>query len=288
MVGAARPFVNVAVGRGAPSRVSFDTMRIIRFISEGQVRYGRQIDEKTAEVLEGDVFASSWTTGEVVPIDKLLAPIVPTDILCIGLNYRKHAQESGGVVPRHPMLFIKASNALNNPGDPIPVPRLSSQIDYEAELAVVIGKTARDVSRDTALSYVLGYTIANDVSARDWQRDKELGGGQFARGKSFDGFCPLGPVIVTVDDIPDPNALTIKTILNGQTIQDSTTADMIFDVPALIASLSSTMTLRPGAVILTGTPHGVGMARTPPLWLKAGDSVVIEIEKLGRLENSVV
>ena len=174
------------------------------------------------------------------------------------------------------MLFIKASNTLNNPLDPIPMPRLTKEVDYECELAVVIGKTAKDVSRDRALDYVFGYTAANDVSARDWQRDKFLGGGQFARGKSFDGFCPLGPWIVTKDEIPNPNALRIKTILNGQTMQDHTTGDMIFDVPALIESLSSTMTLRAGSVILTGTPHGVGFARTPPVWLKPGDTVAVE------------
>src|SRR5207237_6092076 len=142
---------------------------------------------------------------------------------------------------------------LNNPLDPILIPKRSSMIDYECELAVVIGRTAKDVSRAAALDYVFGYTIANDVSARDWQRDKALGGGQFARGKSFDTFCPLGPAIVTRDEIRNPNALRIKTILNGQVMQDNTTGDMIFDVPALIESLSSTMTLRAGSVILAGT-----------------------------------
>ena len=221
------------------------------------------------------------------PVDKLLAPIVPTDILCIGLNYREHAAESGSPVPRVPMLFIKSSNTLNNPGDPILIPRLSSQVDYEAELAVVIGKAAKNVTRERALDYVFGYTCANDVSARDWQRDKNLGGGQFARGKSFDGFCPLGPCIVTKDEIPNPNALSIRCTLNGQVMQDHTTADMIFDVSALIESLSSTLTLRPGSIILTGTPQGVGFARTPPVWLKAGDAVAVELEKIGRLENPV-
>ena len=171
--------------------------------------------------------------------------------------------------------------------DLIPMPRRSDQIDYEGELAVVIGRSARNVSREAALDYVLGYTIANDVTARDWQRDRSLGGGQFARGKSFDGFCPLGPCLVTRDEIVNPNALRLKTILNGRTMQDNTTADMIFDVPALIESLSSTMTLRPGAVLLTGTPQGVGMARTPPVWLRTGDTIAVEIEKIGRLENPV-
>ncbi len=144
-----------------------------------------------------------------------------------------------------------------------------------------------DVPRKLALDYVFGYTIANDVSARDWQREKSLGGGQFARGKSFDGFCPLGPCIVTADEIPDPNALHLQTLVNGQVMQDHTTGDMIFDVPALIESLSSTMTLRAGSIILTGTPQGVGFARTPPVWLRPGDLCIVEIEKIGRLENPV-
>jgi 2-keto-4-pentenoate hydratase/2-oxohepta-3-ene-1,7-dioic acid hydratase in catechol pathway len=143
------------------------------------------------------------------------------------------------------------------------------------------------VSRERAMEYVLGYTCANDVSARDWQREKRLGGGQFARGKSFDGFCPLGPQIVTADEIANPNNLQLRTYVNGKVMQDNTTADMIFDIPTVISSLSETMTLREGAVILTGTPQGVGFARTPPVWLKSGDTVVVEIERVGRLENPV-
>ena len=258
-------------------------MRIARFISGGKIHTGKMIDDKSALRIEGDLFGSHRVTDQRLSIDKLLAPIVPTDILCIGLNYREHAKESNSEIPKNPMLFIKASNTLNNPGDPIPMPRLTKEVDYECELAIVIGKTAKDVSRDRAHDDVFGYTAANDVSARDWQREKSLGGGQFARGKSFDGFCPLGPWIVTRDEIPNPNALRIKTILNGQTMQDHTTGDMIFDVPTLIESLSSTMTLRPGAVILTGTPQGVGFARKPPVWMKSGDKVIVELEKIGRL-----
>jgi 2-keto-4-pentenoate hydratase/2-oxohepta-3-ene-1,7-dioic acid hydratase in catechol pathway len=263
-------------------------MRIVRFLCGGRQYLGRQIDANSALVIEGDLFGSHRVTDRRLQIEKLLAPLVPTDILCIGLNYREHARESGAAMPENPVLFIKSGNTLNNPGDPIPLPRLSSQVDYECELAVIIGRTARNVSRDDALKHVFGYTAANDVSARDWQREKALGGGQWARGKSFDGFCPLGPCIVTADEIPNPNALRIRTLLNGQVMQDHTTADMIFDVPALIQSLSSTMTLRPGAVILTGTPQGVGFARTPPVFLKPGDAVVVELEKIGRLENPVV
>jgi 2-keto-4-pentenoate hydratase/2-oxohepta-3-ene-1,7-dioic acid hydratase in catechol pathway len=265
-------------------------MRIVRFLSDGKEYLGREIDRHHAYRLEGSLLDAPQglkVLDQKLRIDKLLAPLVPTDILCIGLNYREHAAESKSEVPANPMLFIKSGNTLNNPFDPIPVPRRSDQIDYEGELAVVIGKSAKNVPRDKALEYVLGYAIANDVTARDWQRDKSLGGGQFARGKSFDGFCPLGPCLVTRDEIAAPNALRLKTTLNGQIMQDNTTADMIFDVPALIESLSSTMTLRPGAVLLTGTPQGVGMARTPPVWLKAGDAITVEIEKIGRLENPV-
>ena len=265
-------------------------MKIIRFQSAGQIHLGQAFDDSftSARKIEGELLSTWRVTDKSLKVEKLLAPIVPTDILCIGLNYREHAKESGSQIPENPMLFIKSGNTLANPLDPILIPRRSSQIDYECELAVVIGpRAAKHVSREKALEYVLGYTAANDVSSRDWQREKNLGGGQFARGKSFDTFCPLGPCLVTRDEIPNPNALRIKTILNGQVMQDHTTADMIFDVPALIESLSSTMTLRPGAIILTGTPQGVGFARTPPVWMKAGDRCVIEIEKIGRLESPV-
>jgi 2-keto-4-pentenoate hydratase/2-oxohepta-3-ene-1,7-dioic acid hydratase in catechol pathway len=263
-------------------------MRILRFITNGVTHLGQDLHDGFALEIQGDLFGPHKVTDRRLKVEKLLAPLIPTDILCIGLNYRRHAAESKSEIPARPMLFIKASNTLNNPFDPIPIPRLSSMIDYEGELAVVIGKTAKHVSRADALNYVLGYTAANDVSSRDWQRDKSLGGGQFARGKSFDGFCPLGPALVTADEITAPNALQLKTILNGQTMQDASTSDMIFDVPTIIESLSSTMTLRPGTVILTGTPHGVGMGRTPPVFLKAGDKVVVEIEKVGQLESPVI
>jgi 2-keto-4-pentenoate hydratase/2-oxohepta-3-ene-1,7-dioic acid hydratase in catechol pathway len=262
-------------------------MRIIRFLSDGQVCRGQPVDDRSARRIDGDVPGDFSVTDDILRIDKLLAPIVPTDILCIGLNYREHAREGGSAIPEIPMLFIKASNTLNNPLDPIRIPRRSTMIDYEAELAVVIGKDASHVSRERAIDHVFGYTCANDVSARDWQREVKLGGGQFARGKSFDGFCPLGPCIVTKDEIPNPNDLRIKCMLNGKIMQDHTTADMIFDVPALIESLSSTLTLRRGSIFLTGTPQGVGFARKPPVWLKPGDTVVVELDGIGRLENPV-
>jgi 2-keto-4-pentenoate hydratase/2-oxohepta-3-ene-1,7-dioic acid hydratase in catechol pathway len=167
----------------------------------------------------------------------------------------------------------------------IPAALRSDEVDYECELAVVIGKACKNVKRDSALDHVFGYTCANDVSARDWQIKR--GGGQWSRGKFFDTFCPLGPCLVTADEIPDPNALAIKTVVSGETLQDWNTNDMIFDVPALIEFLSGSTTLLPGTVILTGTPHGVGMAAKPPRWLKPGDSVTIEIEKIGALTNPV-
>ncbi|HYD83886.1 MAG TPA: fumarylacetoacetate hydrolase family protein, partial [Opitutus sp.] len=203
-------------------------------------------------------------------------------------NYRKHAAESGNDAPARPVLFIKATSSVQNPDDPIelPVKLASTRVDYECELAIVIGKRCKNVPRAEALDYVLGYTCANDVSARDWQRD--LGGGQWCQAKSFDTFCPLGPVLVTKDQIPNPNDLRIRTILNGETLQDWNTNDMVFDVPALIEFLSSSKTLLPGTVILTGTPHGVGFARQPPVWLKSGDTVSIDIEHIGTLTNPVI
>jgi 2-keto-4-pentenoate hydratase/2-oxohepta-3-ene-1,7-dioic acid hydratase in catechol pathway len=183
---------------------------------------------------------------------------------------------------------MKPTSALAHPGDPIRLPACQNdeEVDYECELAVMIGKAARDVSEAEALDYVLGYTCGHDVSARHWQL--QFGGGQWIRGKSFDTFCPLGPTLVTTDEIPDPQTLSIKTLLNGQTMQDHTTGDMIFSVGQLIHFLSQDTTLLPGTAILTGTPQGVGFARKPPVWLKPGDEVVIEIEKIGRLVNPVV
>jgi 2-keto-4-pentenoate hydratase/2-oxohepta-3-ene-1,7-dioic acid hydratase in catechol pathway len=186
------------------------------------------------------------------------------------------------------VLFFKNPASVQHPGAPIVLPRWlrSSKVDYECELAVVIGRAARNVPREHALDYVLGYTCANDVSARDWQ--KEGGGGQWCRGKSFDTFCPLGPCLVTRDELANPNALRISTRIGDEVLQDSNTADMIFDVPTLIEFLSGSTTLLPGTVIITGTPQGVGMARNPPRWLKGGDDVTVEIEGIGQLTNPVV
>lgn len=264
-------------------------MKIIRFSdSSGAVHFGALQANGNALKIRGDIFNSPEITNEEVAVGKLLAPLQPTSILCIGLNYRQHAAESGAPVPELPILFVKGNNTVQNPNDPIEIPtRLAShEVDYECELAVVIGRACKNVSREDALKYVLGYTCANDVSARDWQIRK--GGGQWCRGKFFDTFAPLGPCIVTTDEITNPNTLGIRTILNGDTVQDWNTNDMIFDVPSLIEFLSGSTTLLPGTVILTGTPQGVGMASKPPRWLKEGDSVTIEIDHIGKLTNPVI
>jgi 2-keto-4-pentenoate hydratase/2-oxohepta-3-ene-1,7-dioic acid hydratase in catechol pathway len=276
-------------------------MRIIRFIDkEGKTRLaddvdglvyldGDQVGNGRVVLLEGDIYGQLTLAGEVNTdtIAKLLAPVQPANIFCIGLNYREHAIESGADIPELPVVFMKPTSTLSHPSDPILLPKVQhgSETDYECELAVVIGKAARDVSEEDALDYVLGYTCGHDVSARKWQ--KNAGGGQWIRGKGFDTFCPLGPALMTADTIPDPQALRISTRLNQQTMQDHTTGDMIFTVRQIIAYLSQDTTLMPGTVILTGTPQGVGFARDPEVWLKAGDETVIEVEKIGRLINPV-
>jgi 2-keto-4-pentenoate hydratase/2-oxohepta-3-ene-1,7-dioic acid hydratase in catechol pathway len=263
-------------------------MKIIRYLDQaGEIHFGFQKTDGSVERLDGNIYKETTPTGEIAQVAKLLAPIVPTSILCIGLNYKHHAAESGMKSPELPILFVKGINTLQNPADPILIPTVlpSEEVDYECELAVVIGKACKNIQRKNALEYVLGYTCANDVSARDWQIKK--GGGQWCRGKFFDTFCPLGPCLVTTDEITDPNTLGIRTILNGKAVQDWNTNDMIFDIPTLIEFLSGSTTLLPGTVILTGTPHGVGMAAKPPRWLKPGDVVTIEIQKIGALTNSV-
>jgi 2-keto-4-pentenoate hydratase/2-oxohepta-3-ene-1,7-dioic acid hydratase in catechol pathway len=264
-------------------------MRIVRYLdNKGLTHYGSEQGDGSIRRIDGDIFGSFTVTSEGAQVRKRLAPVEPTGILAIGLNYRHHAEETHAKIPEYPVLFMKSASAVQNPGDPIEIPThlASSEVDYECELAVVIGKTCKNVTRERALDYVLGYTCANDVSARDWQI--RMGGSQWCRGKTFDTFAPLGPCLVTRDEIPNPNNLHIATILNGERMQDWTTSDMIFDVPRLIEFLSGSTTLVAGTVIMTGTPQGVGMARKPPRWLAAGDVVTVEIESIGRLTNPVV
>lgn len=263
-------------------------MKIIRYIDSNQcVYFGDASSAAAVEELSGGLFTGLRRTGRSSVPQKILAPLEPTAILGVGLNYRRHAAESGASILEFPVLFAKGLNTVQHPGESILIPTTlrSDEVDYECELAVIIGRECKNVKRAAALDYVLGYTCANDVSARDWQLKK--GGGQWTRGKFFDTFCPLGPCLVTTDEISNPNALRIRTHLNGQTVQDWNTNDMIFDVPTLIEFLSASTTLLPGTVILTGTPHGVGMAAQPPRWLRPGDIVTIEIEKIGCLANPV-
>jgi 2-keto-4-pentenoate hydratase/2-oxohepta-3-ene-1,7-dioic acid hydratase in catechol pathway len=237
-----------------------------------------------ARVIAGDLFGAFRVTKKTVEVARLLAPVSPVNVIGIGLNYRRHAEESGFAVPEEPLVFAKLTTSVTGPRDPIVLPvDAPEEVDYEAELAIVIGKTARHVSEAAALECVLGYTCANDVSARDCQirRDK-----QWTRAKGFDTFCPLGPCLV-IDPTMDPNALRIRSRLNERVMQDSSTADMIFSVRKLISYLSRQFTLLPGTVILTGTPEGVGFAREPAVYLRAGDTIEVEIEGIGRLVNRV-
>jgi len=233
--------------------------------------------------------ATGSPSSKEVPVSKLLSPLTPTAILCIGLNYQKHAAESNLPAPANPVVFSKYLASVQDPFGPIVIPKICREppeVDYECELAVVIGKRAKNVPAAKALEYVLGYTCANDVSSRLWQLQR--GGSQWSFSKGFDTFCPLGPMLVSTSVIPNPNKLKIRSILNGKVVQDSNTADMIFHVPQIIEFLSQSTTLLPGTVILTGTPEGVGMARKPPLWLKPGDKITIDIEQIGQLTNHVV
>jgi 2-keto-4-pentenoate hydratase/2-oxohepta-3-ene-1,7-dioic acid hydratase in catechol pathway len=264
-------------------------MKIIRYKdSADRIDYAWLKPNGTAIKITGELFGQYQITEEKAEVKQLVAPLLPTAIFCIGLNYRKHAEESGAPIPEFPVVFMKNPATVQHSGGAIEIPMhlRSTQVDYECELAVIIGKRCRNVSRKNALNYIFGYTAANDISARDWQ--SKWGGGQWCRGKTFDTFAPLGPAIVTAGEIVNPNALRIRTILNGEVMQDSNTADMIFDVPRIIEFLSGSTTLLPGTVILTGTPSGIGAARKPQRFLQPGDEISVDIEKIGVLTNPVV
>jgi len=283
------------VVRGVSQKASAAPItRIIRFEGDdGNIYHGEEPDAgQPAVVLSGNLFDGSLArTSEQRAVQKLLPPLVPTNIFCIGLNYMRHYEESakkrGIPLPSFPVVFMKPSSALNGPGDIIlPNIEKGEQLDWEAELTIVIGRKCKDVTREEALDYVLGYTVGNDVTCRHWQ--KNAGAGQWIKGKSFDSFCPLGPVLVTTEAIPDPQQLAIKTRVNGALQQDSVTSDMIFTCAQIVEFLSNNMTLLPGTVILTGTPEGVATGRDPPNWLKDGDEVEVEISEIGSLRNQVV
>lgn len=259
-------------------------MRFARFrTNDPTVRHG-VIQGNVIRVIGGDIYGVWQETGQTVPLQEatLVSPVDPVDVLCFGRNYKAHAEEGGDSAPEAPILFMKSTSCIIGPEAPIVIPAIApAEVDFEAELAVIIGRTARNVSRKNALDYVLGYTCANDVSARDCQ----IKDGQWCRGKSFETFGPLGPWIETE---LDPGNLRIQGRLNGRVMQSTATSMMIFDVAYLIHYLSQGMTLLPGTVVLTGTPAGCGFAQTPPVYLRAGDIFEVEIEGIGVLRNSVV
>lgn len=258
-------------------------MKLARFLSKGVESYG-VVNGRNIKAIRGLPWESIVYTGAEFAVDdvELLAPVQPPNVLAIGANYRKHVEESGAKIPSIPLVFIKATTTVTGPGKPVILPSMApGEIDFEAELAIVIGKTCRRVGEDAALEYVLGYTCANDISARDCQLRQDS---QWARGKSFDTFCPLGPWIETE---LDGNNCGISLTLNGKIMQNSNTRDMIFPCRKLISYCSQFATLLPGTVIITGTPEGVGFARKPPVFLKPGDVMEVAIEGIGTLKNQV-
>ncbi len=266
-------------------------MRIVTFNRDGEVQYGARIGDRiqvhpSATSAVDLALNADRTGGEEVALSEvtLLAPVPrPGKIICIGLNYRAHAEEGGNPIPDYPAVFLRGATSLVGPGGAIIYPECSDKLDYEAELAVVIGKTATNVGAD-ALDYVAGYACFNDGSVRDYQRKSS----QWTMGKNFDCTGGFGPELVTPDELPaGASGLRIVARLNGETMQDSNTGDMIFDVATLVATLSEAMTLEPGDVIATGTPSGVGYARKPPVFLRPGDCIQIEIEGIGTLSNTI-
>lgn len=241
---------------------------------------GNEIFSRTA-----DWFADLSEPTDWQPAPSTVLPPVPTPgkVICIGLNYRDHAIETGSEIPTEPVVFNKFSSTVIGHGDAIQLPSVSTKVDYEAELVVIIGKEAKNVSKEDAMDIVFGYTCGHDVSARDWQKGRP--GGQWLLGKTFDTFAPIGPCMVTKEELPDPSDVRVRMHLNGEVMQDSTTAQLIFDIPELIAHLTQIVTLQPGDVIFTGTPPGVGAARKPPVFLKPGDVCSVEIDGIGMLTN---
>jgi 2-keto-4-pentenoate hydratase/2-oxohepta-3-ene-1,7-dioic acid hydratase in catechol pathway len=265
-------------------------MKLVRVLSDASdvPLTGIRHDDGSVEPIEGDLFGAWRPSGRRVRPIKLLAPLRPPVILAIGLNFREHALETRQPLPQHPVLFMKSPWVVQNPGDPIIIPSHlpSTQVDYEAELVVVLGKTCKNATLATALDFVLGYTCGNDVTARDWQRG--FGSGQWCRCKSFDTFAPLGPCLVTKEEVPDPQRLGLRAFVNGEQRQCANTSDHIFGVRELIVFLSGSTTLPAGTAIFTGTPSGAGFARTPPVFLAPGDTVTIAIDGIGELTNPVV
>ncbi len=264
-------------------------MKVIRFLdSNGEIHSGCDVKAGSASIVKLDSSGQYVDTGQRAEIKSMKPALAPAAIFCIGLNYTLHAEETGLEIPKYPVVFMKNPAAVTSDGSDILIPKSCidpPQVDYEAELAVVIGKSAKNVKKEQALDYVAGYCCANDISARRWQ--KHAGAKQWIKGKSFDTFCPIGPFIVTKDEIKNPHDLEIQCRVNGQVLQLSSTSDMIFSINEIIEYLSESATLLPGTLILTGTPSGVGFTRDPPKYLTPGDTLETEIEKIGILTNEV-
>jgi 2-keto-4-pentenoate hydratase/2-oxohepta-3-ene-1,7-dioic acid hydratase in catechol pathway len=263
-------------------------MKIIRYLdTDNKIQYGVFAAEDTIYRLDGHP-GDFVLTEEVARVQALLSPIPPGNIYGVAMNYKEVATQLGFPKPENPVTFLKPTSSVQNPGGPIILPRHlhAEDVDFEGELAVIIGNVCKNVPKRDALKYVWGYACALDITARDWLGTK--GGGQFCRGKAFDTFCPLGPCMTTSDQIQDPNKLSIKTYLNGNVVQDSNTSDMIFDVAEIIEFLSGSTTLYPGTIILTGTPAGYGSMQRPKRFLTEGDKLEVEIEHIGRMLCTVV
>jgi 2-keto-4-pentenoate hydratase/2-oxohepta-3-ene-1,7-dioic acid hydratase in catechol pathway len=279
---------------------SFETFKVIvmvrfaRFESDaGEVSYGvvSAGDELRVNIADGCPFNGTLRdTGKPASVKRFLAPVEPPMVICIGLNYFKHADELGLPYPKNPVIFTKPPTSIAGHGARVAKPRITQKMDYEVELAVVIGKSCKDVTVEEAVDYILGYTVANDLSTRDWQKVPELAGSQWCRSKSFDGFSPLGPVLVTKEDLADPTGggLRLTSSVNGEPRQDSSTDDLIFKVPEIVSFLSAGSTIPAGTVILTGTPAGVAEGMKGQPWLKAGDRVITRIQDIGSLEVEIV
>ncbi|MDY7011808.1 MAG: fumarylacetoacetate hydrolase family protein [Planctomycetota bacterium] len=257
-------------------------MKLYRVLDENsQIIYAADAGDETLRRVEGDIFGEYSVTDRPVRAETILAPLTPPAIFAVGGNYRSHIEEVGASIPETPVVFAKAITSVIGPDNEIILPACGpDHVDYEVELAVIIGQTCRDVPAADAGEFILGYTVANDVSARDWQKQIH----QWVRAKSFDTFCPLGPCIAT--DV-DPSDLHLRTTLNGNVMQDATTDELIFSVPQLVEFISSDLTLLAGTVILTGTPGGVGEARSPQVYLRPGDTIACTIDGIGELTNTV-
>lgn len=267
-------------------------MKLVSFTHNDRTRLGAVIDGEVQEMAWPDSMLAAVRRGMTpsrgslrfkLEDVRLEAPLYPGKILAVGRNYANHAKEMDNEVPDKPLVFAKFPSAVIGPNTPITWrTSITEEVDWEAELAVIIGKRAKDVTPDEAMEHVFGYTCANDVTARDLQNRKDL---QWTRGKSLDTFCPLGPWVITRDELPDPHRLRVRSMIDGEVMQDGNTSDLIFNIPTLIAYLSQNFTLEPGDLILTGTPDGVGAGMKPPRYLKDGEVVTISIEGIGELSN---